>query len=148
MRAVKKAAALLPLCTTLSCSGPTAELRPPPVTAEPCPPGALKAMEQLGINIGDDATSGLLPMGGGQMIKPPKEGRATLKIIKSLGKLGYGTTVAGRLIVGEKRVWGHFVQATTPQGETYPVCLEVRQELTDDGEMESTLYPEAVKEFE
>jgi serine/threonine-protein kinase len=43
-------------------------------------------------------------------------------------KLPDNTVVSGELFFGKDRIHGRFTQAHTPQGETYPVCLV----LTDD----------------
>jgi serine/threonine protein kinase len=145
MKAAKKAAALLPLCTTLSCSGPTTEVRPPPVTAEPCPPGALKAMEQLGIGIFTRESAALLPEGGHEWIKR-SDGWTTAETLGNWGKLPVETILSGRLIIGEKKYWVHFVQATTPQGKTYPVCLEGWGDV-EEGKIYSTPDLKAVREF-
>jgi hypothetical protein len=56
--------------------------------------------------------------------------------------------LSGRIILTEKYAYGHFVQATTKQGKTYPVCLSYRGPRNDRGEVESTISVKAVREFE
>jgi eukaryotic-like serine/threonine-protein kinase len=151
LRAAKKAAAVLSTCATLGCTGPTAEVRPVrplrPVTAEPCPPGSLQAMEKLGIRIGKRADGVFAGQVVGEWIKV-NEGWTTVQLGDDLGELegGRQTLLTGRLIFGEKHVWGHFVQATTKEGKTYPVCLEYRDEIRD-GKLFSSVEVEAVREF-
>jgi hypothetical protein len=117
MKAAKKAAILLPLCTTLSCAGPTTEVRRPPLPVEPCPPGALKAMEQLGIEIGDSQSVGQIKR---------SDGWATAVLTISWGKLPKGTLFTGRLTIREKDHFFRFIEAKTPQGETYPICMQTK----------------------
>lgn len=148
LRAAKKAAAVLSTCATLGCSGPTAEVRPlRPVTAEPCPPGSLEAMEKLGIRIGKEADGVFAGQEGGEWIKV-NEGWTTVQLGERLGELrgGRQTLLTGRLIFGEKYAWGHFVQATTHEGQTYPVCLEYWGQF-NDGKLLSTVGVKAVREF-
>ncbi|WP_224372951.1 hypothetical protein, partial [Hyalangium versicolor] len=145
--AAKKAAALLITCTAPACTGPGAEVRPPPVTAEPCPPGSLQAMEQLGIRIGKRA-DGIFTWHKGPVGPVPiKEGWTTLRMGDDLGQLEVPYQLSGRIMLSEKRAYGHWVQATK-DGKTYPVCLESNQPRTDEGEIESTVGVEAVREFE
>ncbi|WP_224365100.1 serine/threonine protein kinase [Hyalangium versicolor] len=142
-----KKAALLIICTTPACTGPVAEVRPPPVTAEPCPPGSLQAMEQLGIRIGKRADGEFSWHQGNVRPVPIKEGWTTLRMGEDLGQLEAPYQLSGRILLSEKRAYGHWVQATK-DGKTYPVCLESNQPRTDEGEVESTVGVEAVREFE
>jgi eukaryotic-like serine/threonine-protein kinase len=151
---LKKKAALAATCTTLACSsGPTTEVRPPearptPITAAPCPPGALKAMEQLGIRIGQEADGELPHKRLGAEWITVKEGGTTVKTGDNLGKLDAGTVFSGRLIVGQRGVRGQMVQATTEDGQTFPVCLEFTNEKTKEGKVDSTVTLEAVDKFQ
>ena len=148
---VKKAAALVATCTTLACSGPGAAVRPAPVTAEPCPRGSLEAMEQLGISIGEEGDVDYTWRQEGQMLATVSEGWTTVMLQKNLGELKggtlHGTLLSGRIILGEKRIWGHFTQATTPEGKTYPVCLEYRDREVDPGKFFTSFDVKAVREF-
>jgi serine/threonine-protein kinase len=38
-----------------------------------------------------------------------------------------GTRLSGQLCIGEKRVYGLITQAVTPTGDTFTVCMELRQ---------------------
>ncbi len=51
----------------------------------------------------------------------PISGRLTAK----LGELPAGTVLHGRLIVRESRVYGRFTLAEKPNGDTFPVCLQM-----------------------
>ncbi|WP_224361121.1 serine/threonine-protein kinase [Hyalangium versicolor] len=144
--ATKKAAAMVGVCTALSCSGPGTELRPPPVTAEPCPPGSLEAMEQLGIRIGTIANGILAGHIRGEPLQQVKEGQTTMRLNENLGQLEDQTVLSGRIILSEKFAWGHFVQATW-EGRTYPVCLEWKHPLNDAGQVESSTEVQAVRAF-
>ena len=145
---VKKAAAVLGACFTMACSGPTAEVRPPPVTAEPCPPGALKAMEQLGIRVGKDEALAVFtwhkPF---EALAKVNEGWTTVRTGEPLGEFKSQAVLSGRIILTEKYAYGHWVQATTKEGKTYPVCLESRGPRNDEGEIDSTITVKAVSEF-
>ncbi|WP_224370539.1 serine/threonine protein kinase, partial [Hyalangium versicolor] len=144
--AAKKAAALLITCTAPACTGPGAEVRPPPVTAEACPPGSLQAMEQLGIRIGNRADGEFSWHKGDVKPVPIKEGWTTLRMGDDLGQLEVPYQLSGRVLLSEKRAYGHWVQATK-DGKTYPVCLESNQPRNDEGEVESTVGVKAVREF-
>ncbi|WP_224241622.1 serine/threonine protein kinase [Hyalangium gracile] len=144
----RKAAALLTTCTTLACTGPGAEVRPPPVTAEPCPPGSLEAMEQLGIRIGDQGAGVFTWYDGPARPVPIKEGWTTVKLSEPLGQLGQLVLLSGRILLSEKYAWGHFVQATTQEGKTYPVCIAYRHPRNDEGEVSSYVPLQAVRKFE
>ncbi|KFA87078.1 hypothetical protein Q664_50300 [Archangium violaceum Cb vi76] len=39
-----------------------------------------------------------------------------------------GTVFSGELFVGPERVYGRFTQARTPEGHTYPMCLELYEQ--------------------
>lgn len=144
---VKKAAALAGACASLSCSGPSTEVRSPPVTAEPCPQGSLEAMEKLGIRIGKEADGEFSWFHGNVTMVKVNEGWTTLRTFEDLGELEASTVLSGRIILTEKWAYGHWVQATTEQGKTYPVCLESREERNDEGEVESSVFVKAVREF-
>jgi hypothetical protein len=145
--AVKKAAALAATCTTLACAGPETHVRPPVVTAEQCPSGSQEAMKQLGIPIGAEADAIFTwHTGDGEMVSV-SEGRSTVGTIDDLGTLEAGTIFTGRIILTEKRAYGHFTQATF-KGKTYPVCFNWTDgDRNDEGEVLSTIKIKAVREF-
>jgi serine/threonine-protein kinase len=126
--AVKKAAALIIPCT-LACTGPASAVRegPEPVTAAPCPPGAVDAMKKLGVKI--NGRTAIVEMVGvdrdGDWAKV-NEGWVKSRLGQSYTGLKVGTFLSGRLIFGKEEAWAHFTQATTPDGKTYPVCIEGR----------------------
>jgi len=120
-----QAGAALVLCTLASgCPGPTApQVRPLPPPAN-CPPGAVRAMKDLGFTFGEyrgaefpfeDYTENWVPVrvGPGVMMRLDETGTT----------LPDGTMVSGELFFDGQRIHGRFTQAHTPQGETYPVCL-------------------------
>jgi serine/threonine-protein kinase len=52
-----------------------------------------------------------------------------------------GTRLSGQLCIGEKRIYGLITQAVTPTGDTFTVCMELREagierglEIRPDGE--------------
>lgn len=107
--------------------GPAAldKARPPP---EECPPGALKAMEELQFGkVGDRAPLGsLVPYDTGPA--PAREGPAVFTLDTPLGTLPPGTTVAGRLFFAEGRVHGWFTEARMWDGRRFPVCMVLLDE--------------------
>ncbi|WP_143196165.1 hypothetical protein [Archangium sp. Cb G35] len=54
-----------------------------------------------------------------------KEGPVTVVLDDWWDKLPPGTLLTGTLTVGEKRFFGRFTQAQTPDRQTYPVCVQV-----------------------
>jgi hypothetical protein len=148
LAAVKKAAALAATCTTLACTGPETHVLPPAMTAEPCPPGSLETMEQLGISIGDRADAVFTwHKPGEEPNVQVSEGWTTVKTVEDLGKLEAPTILTGRIILTEKRAYGHFTQATF-KGKNYPVCFNWTDgDRSDEGTVESTVAVKAVREF-
>jgi serine/threonine protein kinase len=119
--AVKKAAAAT-ICTTIACAGP--QVLPPPPEPKPCPPGALEAMAQFGIKPGDrEDASFRLGTGGDESWIKVKAGW-TQVLTGGWKELPGGTLLEGELFLSD-RVYGRFTQALTPDGKTYPVCVEL-----------------------
>nr|WP_242589652.1 serine/threonine-protein kinase [Corallococcus macrosporus] len=156
-RSVLTRAAVTAACTALlGCPGP--QLRPPP-PPEPCPIGAVKAMEARGIEIGDKYVA-IFERSRPRIISV-SEGPAQFLLGETVGDLPGGTTaLSGRLIVRD-RVYGRLTWAVTPQGDSFPVCLEVftegggrgmEREPGDDSPSSarvfSTVRVKAVQEFE
>ena len=54
-----------------------------------------------------------------------KEGPVAVVLDEGWDKLPPGTLLTGTLTVGEKRFFGRFTQAQTPDRQTYPVCVQV-----------------------
>ncbi|NNB85388.1 serine/threonine protein kinase [Corallococcus exiguus] len=117
-RAVGTAAA----CTALACPGTQVRPAPPP---EPCPKGATKAMAKLGINIGDRfrATFGV----GTPHVMSVHEGPTELILVGRWESMPSNTVLSGRLLMRD-RIYGRLTWATTPKGESFPICLEVYSE--------------------
>ncbi|GMU05749.1 serine/threonine-protein kinase [Corallococcus caeni] len=118
VRAVSTAAA----CTALACPGP--QVRPPP-PPEPCPIGALKAMAKRGIDIGDDHPAVFAE--GDPRIISIGEGPVEVQVFANWEGLPDRTVLSGRSSVHD-RVYVRLTWATTPQGDSFPVCLEVHAE--------------------
>jgi hypothetical protein len=154
---MKKAAVTAGACTLLAgCPGPATGVRENPevkaspanpMTAAPCPPGSLQAMEQLGIRIGEQKDGEIAGQEVGEWVHLP-EGETRVNLLQRWGQLRGGkTTLSGRLIFGQKRVWGHFTEATTLEGTKYPVCLEWQEDRKPDGRILTSVELKAVREF-
>jgi serine/threonine-protein kinase len=61
----------------------------------------------------------------GEELATMKEGPVTVVLDEGWDKLPPGTLLTGTLTVGEKRFFGRFTQAQTPDQQTYPVCVQV-----------------------
>jgi serine/threonine-protein kinase len=137
-------AATTAACAVLSgCPSPVvhSQVRPAP-PPEDCPPGSLEAMEQLGLRMGDNE---LVVLPGEDLINKVvtvREGPGATAEFRGgggWGKLRAGAVFSGRLIFGEKRVYGRFTQVLTTEGKTYPVCMQLAESLSSVGvEMKST----------
>ncbi|NRD58926.1 serine/threonine-protein kinase [Corallococcus exiguus] len=117
-RAVSTAAA----CTALACPGPQVRQPPPP---EPCPIGSAKAMAKWGIAIGDKHPA-RLAMGDPRVISIG-EGPVEVYSIGDWKGLPGRTALSGRSIVRD-RVYARLTWATTPEGDSFPVCFDVHAE--------------------
>ncbi|MFP2899841.1 protein kinase domain-containing protein [Corallococcus sp. 4LFB] len=150
-RAVSTAAA----CTALACPGPQVRPAPPP---EPCPVGAVKAMEKRGIDIGD--THPAVFAEGDPQIISIGEGPVEVQVFANWEGLPDRTVLSGRSTVRD-RVYARLTWATTPQGDSFPVCLEVlaeegprgmAREAGDDSASRARIwtsaYVKAVAQFE
>ncbi|RKH71806.1 serine/threonine-protein kinase [Corallococcus aberystwythensis] len=158
VRSVMTRAAGAAACTALmACPG--SQVRPPP-PPEPCPVGAVKAMTDRGIEMGDKYIAAFDFTGA--RIMSVSEGPAQFLLAEDVGDLPGGTAVSGRLIVRD-RVYGRLTWATTKQGDSFPVCLEVYEEggsrgrgmLREPGDdspssarVFTTVRVKAVREFE
>jgi serine/threonine-protein kinase len=124
----KVGAAVLGCALASGCPSPatTAQVLPPsplPPPAE-CPPGARQAMEELGLLYRGSA--GMVHIRGADRFITVRPGPVTLRLTGEdyWGKLPRGTLFSGEQVFGE-RVQGRFTQAHTPEGKSYPVCLEL-----------------------
>jgi serine/threonine-protein kinase len=141
----------------MACPG--AQVRTAP-KAEACPEGAVETMrETLELPMGQHVHNIVFPHVGQHGPVPVREGATSVKLLGTWGKLPGGTVLQGRLYFGEGRVYGRFTEAKTPTGDTYNVCLEMRQEGKRGAEMErgstathtliySVEYVMAVERFE
>ncbi|WP_233585401.1 hypothetical protein [Corallococcus sp. CA054B] len=127
MRVMARAMSTAAACTALACPGP--QVRPPP-PPEPCPVGAVKAMEKLSITPGDKFHAVFID--GVPTYISVREGPTQLLLGGTWGDMPSSTVLSGRLIVRE-RVYGRLTWATTPAGDSFPVCMEVLAEEGDRG---------------
>ena len=129
--------ALVVTCTLASgCPGPatTSQVRPTPLPAAPCPEGSQQAMKELGLVEGKRSAIYFPGFKDVRQDVPVRSGPGVTLLLRTdeWGKLAKGTTFSGELFVGRERVYGRFTQAHTPQGITYPVCLELYDTTRDD----------------
>ncbi|RKH59681.1 serine/threonine protein kinase [Corallococcus interemptor] len=115
-------------CLTMACPGPQVRPTPPP---EDCPPGAVEAMEKLGIKVGDErleVTWGA--QGANAERRSVKEGWTSMRIYSGSREIEMrtGTILSGKLLFGD-RVYGRFTEARLPKGGgTVRVCMELRDQ--------------------
>jgi predicted Ser/Thr protein kinase len=132
-------------CFGVACPGP--QVRPEPPT-EPCPSGAVQAMAELGIDIGDDIDA-LILSGPLREVIPVREGWTRVELGGRWKGLPPGTILKGRLLFGGERVYGRFTEAQDAEGtRTWSVCMEL---LNHDNERGLPMKPgstaEAAKVF-
>ena len=53
-----------------------------------------------------------------------REGPASFRLTSAIRKLPAGTELSGQLYFSD-RIYGRITRARTPQGQSYPVCLEL-----------------------
>ena len=113
-------------CLTMACPGPQVRPTPPP---EDCPPGAVEAMEKLGIKVGDEwlqVTWSARGEGSGR--RSVKEGWTSIRVFSGIRRIELrpDTILSGKLLFGD-RVYGRFTEARLPKGGgTVRVCMELR----------------------
>ena len=116
----------------VACTGPQVRPEPAPqVRPEPapedCPAGAVPTMrKELKIPLGEELAVRIPESRGGKYTYV-RGGFGVVELIAKYGELDEGTLLTGDFILGEKVVHGRFTQARTPEGKTYPVCMEFRQ---------------------
>ena len=81
-------------------------------------------MKTLGIDIGNEWVATFLTPEASYITV--REGDTTISLIGNWGKLPQKTLLSGRLIFGDGRVYGRLTEAKVPGGDTFKVCLEVR----------------------
>ncbi|MBZ4419346.1 hypothetical protein [Myxococcus sp. RHSTA-1-4] len=120
---VKRAVSVATACAALSgCVG--APPRPPP-SAEPCPPGAIEAMESVGIYVGKEHGVTFHLEAADVSYITLHEGWSSVRFIDYFGELPSSTVLSGRIILGD-RVYGRFTQAQVKgQSRPIPVCMEL-----------------------
>lgn len=131
-------------CALLGCPG--AQVREPP-SPEPCPPGAVETMEQLGIDVGNKM--GWSFGGGGNRVLTVREGWTSVKIVGAdFGDIPNGSMASGRLIFGD-RVYGRMTQVQLRDtNRTVPVCMELLDTSGNRGlELEPGSTPTAPRVF-
>ncbi len=126
-------------CLTFACTGPQVRPEPP---AEPCPPGAVEAMAELDIDIGDKEDAVFTSGETGKLISV-REGWTSVETITPLEDLPVGSILKGRLLFGSERVYGRFTEAQEHKGggvygRSRPVCFELLDRRSARGmELES-----------
>ncbi|KFA94094.1 serine/threonine protein kinase [Archangium violaceum] len=137
---------LLAVAAAANMACPGAQVRKAPAP-QACPAGAVETMtRQLGIPIGDMGGRSSFPGWEKRKPVPVKEGPFSLELeadwdVDGRTALPRGTRLSGQLCIGEKRVYGLITQAVTPTGDTFTVCMELREagierglEIRPDGE--------------
>ncbi|MCY1080536.1 serine/threonine protein kinase [Archangium lansingense] len=124
---------------------PPAPPAPPP---QECPAGALETMTRtLGLSIGEKTSVDWSDVRGRAVrvyedtpVLVAGHWNAGADFTGAGGRFALPdqTRVSGRLYVKEGRVYGRLTEARTPNGVTYPVCMEV---LDTDGNVGLTLHP-------
>ncbi|KFA88927.1 serine/threonine protein kinase, partial [Archangium violaceum] len=126
--ATKVGAAVLGCALASGCPSPatTAHVLPTPPLPPPaeCPPGAAQAMQELALTQESEGIE-IHPWQDGLMTVRPGLVTVRLNGQDHWGKLPRDTLFTGQLLFGE-RVQARITQAYTPEGKSYPVCLEVR----------------------
>ncbi|WP_395842229.1 serine/threonine protein kinase [Archangium violaceum] len=108
--------------TVAGCPGAQVRTEPKP---EACPVGALEAMKQLGIRIGEETGAEFPGIGEASFVTVREGPGARLLLGEPLGQLEAGTVLTGTFIFGKERVHGRFTQAHRPGGgDSIPVCLD------------------------
>ncbi|HEX5746107.1 MAG TPA: serine/threonine-protein kinase [Archangium sp.] len=119
----------------MACPG--AQVRPGPAP-EACPAGAVETMTNtLGLAVEQTHTVRFPQWNIQNHPVPVREGSTSVELSGTWGKLKGGTVLQGRLYFGEGRIYGRFTEARTPTGDSYKVCLEMRQESKRGAEMEA-----------
>lgn len=132
-------------CFGVACTGPQVRPEPP---AEPCPPGAVQAMAELGIDIGKSNEAVFLS-GGLREYIPVKEGWTRARLGGRFEGLPTWTILKGRLLFGRERVYGRFTEAQEREGtRTWPICMELLNTSEERGlELEPGSTAEVAKVF-
>ncbi len=152
-------AAGMATCTALA-GCPAAQVLPNP-PGEPCPRGAVEAMEKLGLfsyaqEIQDGTLLGAEDATERVLVRPGSS--VTLEVSKPGSPLA---SLSGRFLLGEGRVYARFTEAKLDNGESIPACFELYDQNTrkagyvseggsgpNTGRIHSGLATRAVRRFE
>jgi serine/threonine-protein kinase len=137
---------LLAVAAAANMACPGAQVRKEPAP-QACPAGAVETMtRQLGIPVGNRDGGAVFPGWEKRKPVPVKEGAFSIELqghweVDGRTALPNGSRLSGQLCIGEKLVYGHITQAVTPTGDTFTVCMELREagierglEIRPDGE--------------
>lgn len=126
---------------------PGAQVRTTPVP-QACPDGAVKTMtEKLGIEIGAEGFVAFPGFEEGKPV-PVQQGPTALILAGRWEKLPSRTALHGWLYFGEERVYGRLTEARPPgSGETFPICLELREKGERGAEIRPGRGQDTVKVF-
>jgi serine/threonine-protein kinase len=83
--------------------------------------------EELRLPVGEEVYADIIAGGAWEQDATVRAGDASVTLLARFGELPKGTVLTGQFILGETRFYGRFTQAQTPEGKTYPVCMELRQ---------------------
>ena len=129
---------LLAVAAAANMACPGAQVRKEPAP-QACPAGAVETMtRQLGIPLRDMGGSAVFPGWEKGKPVPVKEGAFSIEVqgdwdVDGRTALPNGTRLSGQLCIGEKLVYGHITQAVTPTGDTFTVCMELKQPGVERG---------------
>jgi serine/threonine-protein kinase len=93
-----------------------------------CPADAVKTMRgELKIPLDTAFLADIIPDGLGKLATV-RAGDATVVLPAQVSSwLPEGTVLTGKFILDKDRLHGRFTRAQTPDGTTYPVCMEVKE---------------------
>ncbi|HYO68859.1 MAG TPA: serine/threonine-protein kinase [Archangium sp.] len=129
---------LLAVAAAANMACPGAQVRKEPAP-QACPAGAVETMtRQLGIPIRNRDGSAVFPGWEKRKPVPVKEGAFSIELqgdwdVDGRTALPNGTRLSGQLCIGEKLVYGHITQAVTPTGDSFTVCMELREAGVERG---------------
>ncbi|HYI00593.1 serine/threonine protein kinase, partial [Hyalangium sp.] len=135
--------AVITLCTALtSCVGAPQIMRQDP-PAEPCPPGAIKAMAEW-MDIEFEFGFALPPEPN--VFMPVKEGPFTAEAWSRRTTWKWqGGKVEGKIIFGPDRVHIRLTKAFTYDGKAFPICAQVHHLTAKEGEPHVILSTQSAK---
>lgn len=113
------------LAATLALSGCALTQQKPAAPRQTCAPETVALMRKLRVEPGQQGQLTLEAQqpGSAQDYGVYRQGQLTSQLMAPLGDLPAGTLLEGVLWMQTGKVQGHYTQAHTPDGQTYPVCL-------------------------